>query len=185
MLARLLKALEDPDPGVREACRLVFTRFDHPPFSPEVIPELIVAMRSPVRLVRGCATWSLYPIAHDPRIRTAIPELLRLLKEPVASGSKPHNSPTPPFDLYPSEQAALVLGELAPGTPEAPQVIAALKEVAETGDQSLRQAAARALAEFDPTDKAAGRMRIQTVRDNTEPANRARGTGNSKAPSGN
>jgi HEAT repeat protein len=155
-------AEHDPDPSVRERCfNTLNYAFKPPAVTSASVPDLIASLRSGDAKVRSQAGWILAELRAD--AHTAVLELLRVMNEPLNPKVDPVWSPSGIFD--PASQAALALGRIAPGTPEAKQVIVALIEVARSGPVSRRGWAAYALGEFGPAAEEAVPVLIEVISD--------------------
>jgi HEAT repeat protein len=163
MLLRL--AEHDPDPSVREEClRGLTADFERPSgITPAVVPVLTESLSSKDAKIRSHVAWLLG--AHKADARAAIPELLRVLNEPVDPQVVPVRGPAGTFD--PGCEAAWALGRIAPGSTEAKKVIAALAEVVRSGPQSRGGWAAVALGEFGPAALEALPVLIKLLNDGT------------------
>ena len=143
----LIQSMEQDEPQMRVACARAFYRRQPPAFSIAAVPALIAALKSRERIVRAQATRALYPHAHDPVAETAIPALLVLLREPIFSDqTDPRLSAVLKVD--PSEEAASLLGEIAPGTAFADEVIKALTDVVQSGHPERGMRAVQSLEKF-------------------------------------
>jgi HEAT repeat protein len=137
------------DPETRSICQMAIGRAGAPAFSADAIPALVVALGSPSRIVRSFAAKALEPHASAPRCAVAVPVLLNVLREPFDPELEP--SRTKGWNGWdPAAQAASLLGQIAPGTRSAGEVIAALTEVVRSGHPLRRASAANALGQFGP-----------------------------------
>jgi HEAT repeat protein len=142
-----IRSMEEDESQVRVACARAFYRRQPPAFSMAAVPALIAALKSRERIVRAQATRALYPHAHDPVAETAIPALLVLLREPILTDqTDPRLSAVLKVD--PSEEAAFLLGEIAPGTASADEVIKALTDVVQSGHPVRGMRAVQSLESF-------------------------------------
>ncbi len=88
--------------------------------------------------------------------RSLVPALIKLLREPIDSDQVVTIGLSSLIDYAgPAQEAAAALGRLAPGTPAAGEVIAALTEVVGAGPPRRRAAAAEALSHFESAAGAA------------------------------
>ena len=142
--ALLRVASKERDPSVQD---LILTIWDNELKrlkSADVVPVLIASLQSGDRKVRGLAAILL---AHyRASAKADIPELLRVLNEPLEPDAATTSNGTRISD--PANEAALVLGRIAPGSAEAKKVLAALIEVARSGPRSRRAWAASSLGGF-------------------------------------
>lgn len=150
----LLHALGTDDADVRKACdnslmvlggnRAAGT----PRRSAALVPALIEALSSDERMVRFHAARILGETGTS--ALESVPALLRLLQEPLDAGKQPPDRRAPDF-WDPAGQAAHALGTIAPRTPRAEEVVAALLTVVCEGSPDQRRAqAAHALTAFGP-----------------------------------
>jgi HEAT repeat protein len=159
----LFRGLVSEEPQVRAACAGVVSRREHPPvFSRAAVPDLIAYLQSPERIVRAHAVEALDPHARDPLVFAAIPRLLVLLSEPVYADQAERK----PDELRsdPAEEAAILLGEIAPGTASAGEVVAALSAVVQSGHPERSKRAARALGNFGAVAEPAIPVLINALR---------------------
>jgi HEAT repeat protein len=144
--ALLRVASKDPDPSVQGEIFSLWARkrLRPPAVTADVVPCLVASLQSGDRKVRRLAAQLL------PEFRAAaneaIPELLRVLNEPLQPGVATTSGET--GDPDPAIHAAFALGYIGPGSAEAKQVIAALVEVARNGPRSRRAWAASELGGF-------------------------------------
>jgi HEAT repeat protein len=165
-IPRLIALAElDPDPNVREECLHVL----HPPFfkppavTAAVIPAVLAGLKTDVVRIRGTLLRFLAQLG--PEGRAAIPELLQLVKAPLAPKLDRLQHLEVWEDADPGSEASLTLGAIAPATPEAPQVIAALTEVARSGPLMRRTRTVYALGLFGPAAVEALPVLITIVND--------------------
>ncbi|WZP00992.1 sister chromatid cohesion protein PDS5 [Isosphaeraceae bacterium EP7] len=144
----LLRLAEnDPDPSMRDHCLTMLSfAFKSPAVTPNVIPVLMPSLKSAdakvrSQVVRLLGEFKAYSAG-------AIPELVRILNEPFDPQSAPYRGPF--NNLEPASEAASALGQIAPRTAKAKEVIAALIEVVRSGPISRRGWAAVALGQFGP-----------------------------------
>lgn len=105
-------AEQDPDPSVREVCVTVFDyAFKPPAVTAAAIPALIASLSSGNAKVRSQAASLLGAFKAD--AGAAVPELLRVLNEPLAPGVGPFFGPDKTLD--PACAAASALGRITPG----------------------------------------------------------------------
>jgi HEAT repeat protein len=166
----LLRTVEQDEPKVRSACWQTFARMQPPAFSADAIPRLVAALGSRSRIVRSHAARALYVHASDRRAAVAIPipPLLALLREPIDPElfRQVVQDPLLPWEGWdPSDVAADVLGQLAPDTKSAGEIIAALTEVVRSEHPSRRASAANALGEFGAAAEPAVPALIQALRE--------------------
>lgn len=114
-------AEHDPDPNVRETCmNFMANDFIKPPtVTAAVVPALIVGLRSANPALRYNTAFFLARLG--PAARAAIPDLLRLLNEPLASELVPFQDIEVTEHKDPGSIAARALGAVAPGSAEAGQ----------------------------------------------------------------
>jgi HEAT repeat protein len=166
-VSRLLRLAEhDPDPKVRGACLGALNyAFKPPAITEAAVPDLLAGLKSTHMRVRSEATTILAALKAD--ARAAIPELLRMLNEPLDSNVVSVMSPNGTFD--PGCAAVFALGRIAPESPEAKQVITALIEVMRSGATSRGGWAAVALSEFGPAAAEAMPLLMKIIKeDNPE-----------------
>ena len=161
----LLRLAEhDPDRSVREHCFNTLSHAFRPPaVTAAAVPALIASLNSGDAKVRGKAASILGELKAD--AMAVIPELLRILNEPLDPGVESFQSPLSIFD--PACEAALALGKIAPDSMNAKQVIAALIEVVRSGPLSRRGWAADALGEFGPDAENAVPVLIKATANST------------------
>jgi HEAT repeat protein len=141
----LLHTLETDEPLVRDQANMVLNgmrnpfRPGFPPRTAAIVPELIAALKSNEPRVRVQAISILEEMG--PAASASIPELLRMTKEPVHAETT-HPGKIEPSDRDLSSLASVALGRIAPGTPQAPEVVAALIDVLRTETVVARQASA-------------------------------------------
>jgi HEAT repeat protein len=135
-------AEHDSDARVREVCAAVLGIPPRPPkVTSAALPDLLSALKSPDAKIRFTATRIIGTLGHD--AAPAVPALIRLLREPASQ------------DVWnvPAE-AAEALGQIAPGTPEADQAVAALLESLQSKSDNP-YAVITALPSFGPKAKGA------------------------------
>jgi HEAT repeat protein len=128
----LLRLVEhDPDPSVRQQCMSTLSyAFKPPAVSPAAVPALITGLKSGDVKVRSQAASIVGTLKAD--ARAAVPELLRILSEPIDPNVLPAQRPSGTF--APGCAAAHALGQIVPGfvPDESKKVIAPLIEVAKS-----------------------------------------------------
>jgi HEAT repeat protein len=147
----LLRHLEDGEQMVRQACVEAIGKIPPSSASSAIAPAVIAALRTPDRPDRASLATLLGRVKPDPR--AAVPVLLAMLREPAAPGGGPvgvMRNAVDPSMSSPADAAAQALGEVAPGTPHAAEVMAALLEIVRSGPPQLRGSAADALGAFGP-----------------------------------
>jgi HEAT repeat protein len=161
----LLRLVEhDPDPSVRIACFNTFRRAFRPPaITAAAVPALVASLRSGDAKVRSEAATLLGALKAD--AASAIPELLRVLNEPLVPGVGPIFGPD--MTLDPACAAAWALGRIAAGSVEAKNVMTALMEVARSGPVSRRGWAAYGLGEFGPAAVEAVPILVKLIKEST------------------
>jgi HEAT repeat protein len=161
----LLRLAEhDPDPAVRAGCfNTPRQAFKPPAVTAASVPVLIASLRSGDANVRTHGILLLSELGFD--ARAAIPELLRILNEPLVPGVVSKRGPAGTFD--PGCEAASALGRIAPDSVEAKRVITALMEAAATGPINRRGWAAHALGEFGSAGEEAVPVLIKVIKDST------------------
>jgi HEAT repeat protein len=145
----LLRLAEhDPDRRVREACLnlLTYPGFKPPLVTAAAVPALVAGLRSGDTQIR-CKV-ARFLVRLGPEARAAIPDLLRILDQPVDPELEPFQALLVTEDQDPGSEAAVALGAIAAGTPDAKPVIAALTEVARSGSVIRRTRTAYALGGF-------------------------------------
>jgi HEAT repeat protein len=149
---------------VRERCLITLNyAFKPPALTAAVVPDLTPSLRSGNAKVRSNAAWILGEFKAD--ARGAIPELLRVLNEPLDPTVEAVIGPS--MNLDPASAAARALGRSEPGSAEARAVIAGLMEAARSGPISRRGWVAVALGEFGPAAEEAVPVLIQVMSDAT------------------
>jgi HEAT repeat protein len=167
-IPRLIALAEhDPEKEVREECLHVLRPpfFKPPAVTEAVVPALLDGLKTevvPVRYTIVEFIGQLGPVGRD-----AIPELLRIVRAPLAPNLESVQHIEVLEDADPGSEAALALGAIAPGTPEAPQVIAALTEVARSGPLMRRTRTVYALGLFGPAAAEAIPVLIGVITDPT------------------
>ena len=157
-------AEHDPDPTVRERCLSVLSySFKLPAITAAAVPDLTASLKSPNVKVRSQAALLVGELKADGV--AAIPDLLRILGEPLDPNVVSVMGPSGTFD--PGCAAAYSLGRIAPETAQAKQVIAGLIEVSRSGPKSRRGWAAIALGEFGPAAEEAVPVLIKIISDAT------------------
>ncbi len=163
-------ASKDPDPSVQDE---ILSMWDSavlrpPAVTAEVVPSLIASLRSSDFKVRVLAARLL------PQFRAAadeaIPELLRVLNEPLEPGVATMANKPGIWD--PAIQAAWALERIAPGSAEEKKVLAAMIAVVRSGPPSRRAWVASALSAFgaDAVEAAPDLIHVieQSARDQNE-----------------
>jgi HEAT repeat protein len=168
----LFQLMERDQPTVRDACGRAIGRYGPPAVSVAAVPALIAALGSRDREVRFFSAMALRSLGYDPGTASAIPALLAILREPIESGPGIRGRPQPSaWDgaqvaaADPAQMAARALGEIAPGTESAGEVITVLSEVVRSGHPSLRGQALEALGDFGPAAEPAIPLIIKTLRE--------------------
>jgi HEAT repeat protein len=144
--ALLRVASKDPDPSVQGQIFSLWNnkRLSPPAVTVDAVPCLIASLQSGDRKVRRLAAQLLGEFRAA--ANAAIPELLRVLNEPLQPGVVTTSGES--GDPDPANHAAFALGFIGPGSAEAKRVIEALVEVARNGPRSRRAGAASALGGF-------------------------------------
>jgi len=149
LIPMLFRHLEHDEPLVRAACVNGLGRIRPSALTPAVTPLLIAGLGSRERDVRLHSVSLIGRMSPDPRV--AVPALIAVLREPYESDQQRLAGQMLMIAYAgPAQEAAQVLGRIAPGTPAAGQAISALTEVVRTGPPRRRAAAAKALAQFGP-----------------------------------
>jgi HEAT repeat protein len=157
-------AEHDPDRSVREQCLITLSyAFKPPAVTASVVPNLIASLKSRDANVRSQTASLLGQFGAD--ARAAIPELLRVLNEPLSTGVGPFIGPGKTLD--PACAAASALGRIAPGSGDAKSVIEDLIMVARAGPLTRRGWAAYALGEFGSAAENAIPVLIKVMSDAT------------------
>jgi HEAT repeat protein len=142
-----IRHAEHDEPAVRAACTNGLGRIRPSALTRAVAPQLIAGLASRDRDVRLHLVTLLGGISPDPRV--AVPVLISVLREPLDSDQQQLTAQSSIIGYAgPAQEAAQVLGRIAPRTPAAEQTIAALSDVVRSGPPKRRAAAARALAQF-------------------------------------
>ncbi|CAK9046925.1 unnamed protein product [Durusdinium trenchii] len=149
VVPKLLKALEDPDVGVRSRAATALGQIG--PAAAEAVPHLLEVLRDTDRLVRSHAAWALGQIG--PAAAEAVPALLRTLPEDP--------------DLVVRCNVARALGQIGPAAAEAvPQLLKALEgSDADIELCRLRSSAAEALGQMGPAAAQAVPQLIKSLAD--------------------
>lgn len=155
-LARLMQALKDEEPVVREACAHALGEID----DPEAVPALLAAVRDKAAPVRGAAAWALGEI-EDPRaseplmrtlwdtdaeVRSQAAWALGELEDPRAVEGL-MGALSKDVDGRVRRQAAWALGEI-----EDPRAVVVLVQALRDRDREVRRQAAWALGEIESPD---------------------------------
>ncbi len=137
---------KEPDPTVQDEISMIWANavLTPPAVTADVVPFLIASLRSSDFKVRVLAASLLRQFGAA--ANKAIPELVRVLNEPLEPGVATMANKPGIWD--PAIEATLALRRIAPGSAEAKTVVAALMEVARSGPPSRRALAASALEEF-------------------------------------
>jgi HEAT repeat protein len=147
LIPALLRHAEHDDPMVQAACIRALGRIKPSAISPAVSPALIAGLKSRGRDVRLHLVSLIGRISPDPRL--TVPALIAVLREADESDQQRMAGQMMMIAYAgPAQEAAQVLGRIAPGTPAAGQAISALTEVVQSGPQKRRAAAAKALVQF-------------------------------------
>jgi HEAT repeat protein len=160
MLLRL--AEQDPDPDVRQRCFVAMNNAFKPPgITAAVVPSVTASLMSPDARVRSQSALILSTLKAD--ALAAIPQLIRVLNEPL--DPKVEAVRGPGMNLDPASESAYALGQIAPGSAQAKQAIAALAEAASSVPVSRRGWAAVALGKFGPDAEEAVPVLIKVMSD--------------------
>ncbi len=143
----LLRHAEHDDPLVQAACIRALARIKPSALSPAVTPLLIAGLGSRERDLRLHLISLIGRMSPDPH--STVPALIAVLREPYESDQQ-RTAGQLAILAYagPAQEAAQVLGRIAPGTPAAGQALSALNEAVRSGPPRRRAAAARALGQF-------------------------------------
>ncbi len=132
--------------------------------TPAVAPAIIAALHVPDRSARVTLVALVGRLELDPR--ATVPALIAVLREPVDSDVKAGGrGDTDGSDSEPPQAAARALGEVAPGTPQADETMAALLEVVRSGPAQRRASAAGGLGAFGPAAGSAVPALIDLLKD--------------------
>jgi HEAT repeat protein len=156
----LIRHLEDEEPHARSACAEALRAIRPPAVSPAVAPAVLAALRVSDHTARASLVMLLGRLKPDPG--AAVPVLLAILRE-AADPGVPAAGPdrgVAESGPNPGDAAAEALGRVAPGTPRAAEVMAALLEIVRSGPPRRRAAAAEALGDFGPAAVAAAPVLI-------------------------
>ncbi len=156
-------ALKDPDHSVRAECLEWVSRRVFSANRPAFVPEMIAGLRTKDPRER-CKVIGLIR-AFESDARPAIPELLRILHDPVELDPAVSQYQNGTADRDPGSQAALALAAIARGTPEQAQVVKELMEVTRSSTLIRRYWAVWALGQFGPTAVEAAPLLIEIVTD--------------------
>ncbi len=122
-----------------------------PAVSAAIAPAVIAALRIPAPSAQASLVNLLGRLKPDPA--ATVPVLLAVMRDPTESGAAAGGAPEPRVAetvVSPAHVAARALSEVAPGTPQAGEAMAALVEVVRSGPPRLRRSAADALGAFGP-----------------------------------
>ena len=162
----LLHALGTDEPEVRKACDSALVRLKalrdakEERRSAAIVPALIEALTSHEVLVRYHAAAILGEVGAE--ARASVPALIGILSESLDSKIK-HTDRRDPQEWDPVGEAALALGEIAPETPQAGEVVTALIAVIRSATRDRRPATVpEGLARDWRRARAAGRSRDLT-----------------------
>jgi HEAT repeat protein len=145
----LLRHLEQDEPAVHDACSTALGRIEPSALTSAVIPNLIAGLGNHDRDVRKHLVTLLGGLKPDPRL--AVPPLIKVLHETDESDLATVAGRTISIAYEgPAQEAAKVIGRIAPGTPAADEAISALADVVRSGPPKRRAAAAEALGKFGP-----------------------------------
>jgi HEAT repeat protein len=166
VIPRLIQISAQDAPGERTACTRALSQIKPSAISAAAVPALVTGLKNPDRDLRFQVVSLLARLG--PAATTAIPAFIATLNEPIDSDQTSMGEGNQATTVYtgPAHEAARALGEIAPGTPSAPEAIAALAEVVRAGAPQRRSSAADALAEFGPTAEAAIPDLIQMLKEN-------------------
>jgi HEAT repeat protein len=154
--ALIRHAEHDPNEEVRSMCCSVITLGSQPlpaRVTPAIIPVLTEALSSPEGRLRRSVCQLLLKFGAS--ARPAIPALIRALQVPVQN----------PGFLDDRAAAVEALGQLALGTPQAAEVIAALGKVLRPEDTEITYAVASALGRFGTSSTPAVPEMVRTLRE--------------------
>ena len=163
VLPTLIRVAERADPRVQEACAKALGQAKRSAISAAAVPALVAGLRNPDREIRLQVVALIARLG--PEARGAIPGLIATLKDPgdFDRVSYVGRAFIPTF-VGPAQEAAQVLGAIAPGTPSESEAISGLAEVVRGGPPQRRNAAAEALGEFGPKAVAAVPDLIQMLK---------------------
>jgi HEAT repeat protein len=150
VIPSLIRLAEHDEPSVHEACAMALGQIQKSAVTAATVPALIEGLRNPDREVRRRVISLLGRFEWE--ARQAIPALIQVAKEPVDSDQVTVGGSRAATTVYvgPAHDAIRLLGKIAPRTPSAGDVIAALAEIARAGPPQRRNSAADALTEFGP-----------------------------------
>ncbi len=145
LIPALVQSMESAGPEARARYVEILGAIRPPQFSAEAVPSLVAALDSSDGEVRFLAASSLATFKKD--ARSAIPALIKCLADrrdtrPAALGA------SQPSSNDPVVAAAETLGQVAPPTEKACEVISALAKVLKSGSARQRAVAATALGQF-------------------------------------
>jgi HEAT repeat protein len=149
LVPSLLRHAEHDDPAVKGASLQALGRINPRALSKSVTPVLTEGLRSRSPDLRLQLVSLIGKMPPDPT--ATVPALIDVLRETDKS-DQARMAGQMAMTVYagPAQEAAQVLGRIAPGTPAAGQAIAALAGVVRAGPPPRRAASARALAQFGP-----------------------------------
>jgi HEAT repeat protein len=149
----------DPDREVRNMCAAALHELEPPAVTAAVVPMYIEAIdnvEAPVhlreRLIDALGRFG-------PTARGAVPAIIRALE----SSKEKDAGPDPGGRASLRERAAWALGQLAPGSPSAPDAINALTRALDDPADGVRSSAARSLVPFGPAARAAAPALIRLL----------------------
>jgi HEAT repeat protein len=147
LIPTLLQHAEHDEALVQAACDRALARIQPSALSPAVMPLLIDGLKNRDRNIRLHLVSLVGRMSPDPGL--AVPPLIAVLREADKSDERQMaGTMAMASHAGPAQEAAQVLGRIAPGTPGAEATINALYEVVQSGPPQRRAAAARALGRF-------------------------------------
>lgn len=155
----------DPDEAVKQTCSSVIGGLRASSLTVLSVAPLVAAMKAS----GGETSFSILILIaslNDEALRAAIPTFLEALRAPV-DADRPIGGGAPVLNSFtgPAQVAARALARIAPGTPQAGEVVSALANVLKASNPRRWPAAADALAAFGPAAAPAVPTLIATLKD--------------------
>jgi HEAT repeat protein len=155
-LPTLFRLLNDENAAVRAAAARTLDRPTPPAASVAALPVLIEALAGKDGPGRLHALQAITPLARDPRASAAIPSLLAILTGLSTTKADNEKTTARASDDSSREETqtailvAVLVGQMAPGTPFASEAVAVLTEVVRSGSHFQPESAALTLTDFGP-----------------------------------
>jgi HEAT repeat protein len=163
LIPSLLRSMEKARPEARPIYVRLLGKIEPPQFSAEVVPPFIDALESHDPEIRYLSVLRL--AAFKAGALEAVPALIKLFRGPIdVDLSAGENLPGNRMIQGMPFATARALGQIAPGTDQAGQVVAALTEALRSGRPECRASAAEALGSFGPAAEPAVPVLIAALR---------------------